>query len=518
VLARRRSVGDVSARGRLRQAGGWVAARPWLTLVIVVAGVVALRAPFAGSLAYPDEGGLLLVAQQFREGGPQLYGRLFVDRPPGLMALFVGGQWLGGIEAVRWIGIGLILVLVGAAMALGRLVGSRSAGIWTGVAAAALACNPLLGTRSVNAELVGAPLTVLGVLAAVAACRRDDRWRPVLLVAAGLLGSSALLVKQNLADTLVFGAVLLVMLGVTRAWPARRVVTGLAWAALGVSLPWLVTGVWVVVEGPGLEVLWDTLYGFRGSASAVIAGQDASAPTRRLLTLPFLGLASGLLLILGIGSWRVRRRLASRDPVAVAGLAMLAAEVAGVLLGGSYWSHYLVGLLPGAVLWMALLVNGPRGRVRVLVATVGVAVASTLVSSAVAVIPAAPSDRADEVALVGWLRSASRPHDTGAVTWGHPQLLEASGLKPRSPLIWSLPQRTLDPDLHHFKKMLAGRRAPTWALVWDPVDSWDLDVGGKATLTLIANYRFISYICDVGVYVRRDVVRVLPPLPTRCAD
>jgi len=67
----------------------------------------------------------------------------------------------------------------------------------------------------------------------------------------------------------------------------------------------------------------------------VIAGQDASAPTRRLLTLPFLALASGLLLILCVGGWRLRRRLIGRDPIVVATLAMTAAELAGVVLGGA---------------------------------------------------------------------------------------------------------------------------------------------------------------------------------------
>ncbi|MGI8646205.1 MAG: hypothetical protein ACR2JD_07795 [Nocardioides sp.] len=492
--------------------------RPAVGVGLAVSLVVLLRAPYAGGLAYPDEGGLLLVAQQWREGGPQLYGRLFVDRPPGLMAFFVVGDTLGGLEAVRWLGIGVIAVLVLVAGRIGWLVGGRVAAVWTALAAAALACNPLLGTRAVNAELVGAPLTLLCCLAAITAVRREGAARRVLLVAAGVLASCALLVKQNLVDGLVFGAVLVAMLALTRAWSARRSLAAAGWAAAGAVGPWLLTVGWVVVDGPGLRVLWESLYGFRTAASAVIAGQDASAPARRLITLPFLALASGLLLILGIGCWRLRRRLRGRDPVVVATLAMTVAELAGVMLGGSYWAHYLLGLLPGAVLLMALLVNGPRGRLRVVIATAGVAVASTVVTSAVAVIPHTPADRGDEVALVGWLREAGRPRDTGVVTWGHPQLLEATGLRPRSPLIWSLPQRTFDPRLDRFVQMLAGRRAPTWVLVWDPVDSWDLDEGGRAKTTLTAHYRFISSLCDIGVFVRRDIYRVLPPLPTRCVD
>jgi len=359
---------------------------------------------------------------------------------------------------------------------------------------------------------------VLCCLAVITAVRREGAARRLLLVAAGFLGSTALLVKQNLVDGLVFGLVLLATLALTRVWPARRALGAAGWAAAGATVPWLLTFGWVMLDGPGLRVLWESLYGFRTAASAVIAGQDASAPTRRLLTLPFLALASGLLLILCVGCWRLRRRLSDRDPMVVAALAMTAAELAGVALGGSYWAHYLVGLLPGAILLMALLVNGPRGRMRVVLATAGVAVASTVVTSAVAVIPHTPADRGDEVALVGWLREAGRPRDTGVVTWGHPQLLEATGLRPRSPLIWSLPQRTLDPRLDRFVEMLAGPRAPTWVLVWDPVDSWDLDQGGRARTTLIAHYRFVSTLCEIGVFVRRDVHRVVPPLPTRCVD
>jgi 4-amino-4-deoxy-L-arabinose transferase-like glycosyltransferase len=500
-------------RGRLRR----LFTRPVVGVGLAITLVLLLRAPFAGRMAFPDEGGLLLVAQHAREGGPELYGRLFVDRPPGLMAFFITGEHLGGLEGVRWLAIAAIVVAVLTAARIGWVLGGRSASVATALTAAALLCNPLLGTRGVNAELVGAPLTLLCCLAAITAVRRT---RPssqrALLVLAGVLGSGSLLVKQNLVDGLAFGAALIVMLGWTRAWSARHTVSSLAFAALGAALPWLLTLGWAATEGPGVRVLWDSLYGFRGEAAAVISGQDASAPTWRLLTLPFLGLASGLLLILVLGLWSLRTRVRHRDPVVVAALAMTAAEVAGVLAGGSYWAHYLVGLLPGAVLTMALMVDGARGRARVLAATVGVAVASSLVASAVAVIPQSPGDRGDEEALTTWLSAAAVPGDTGVVTWGHPQVLEAAGLRPRSSLIWSLPQRTLDPHLDRFVQMLSGRRAPTWVVVWDDIDTWGLDDSGRAKTALTAHFDYVTTLCEIDVWVRSDIVRVIPPLPTRC--
>ena len=44
-----------------------------------------------------------------------------------------------------------------------------------------------------------------------------------------------------------------------------------------------------------------------------------------------------------------------RQPVALATLALLGWEFLGVLGGGSYWLHYLLGLIPGLVLATAQL-------------------------------------------------------------------------------------------------------------------------------------------------------------------
>ena len=77
-------------------------AAPSTALAVLLA--MVLRVPFVGDLPYPDEGGLLLVARHWHNGGPNLYGRLFVDRPPLLLRFWRTADLFGGIEPARLLG------------------------------------------------------------------------------------------------------------------------------------------------------------------------------------------------------------------------------------------------------------------------------------------------------------------------------------------------------------------------------------------------------------------------------
>src|SRR5262245_33233176 len=100
---------------------------------------VALRLPFLHDLPYPDEGGLLVVATHWHTGGPYLYGSLFVDRPPLLLAFFKLAAGLGGVLAVRLLGLGLVVAAVCCAARAGSLLGGTR-----GTVAAAFTCAALL--------------------------------------------------------------------------------------------------------------------------------------------------------------------------------------------------------------------------------------------------------------------------------------------------------------------------------------------------------------------------------------
>lgn len=469
---------------------------------------VALRVPSLRSLTYPDEGGLLLVARQWHDSGPGLYGHLWVDRPPLLLLFWKLADLLGGVVAARVLTLVVVAALVVLAAWAGRLLGGERGATWGAFVAAGLSCSPLLGTSEVDAELLAAPLVLLACAAVLEAAsphagvRAQAAWATL----SGLAGVAAVLVKQNLLDGLVFAAVLTVVAGLTGAWSRARTIRVLAFGALGVAVPAGATLVWAAVFGPGIGTLVYTLYGFRLDAARAIASSDAGAPEGRLLALFSAALLSGLVLLLVVYLWSMRERLRARDPVTVALSAMLAFGALSVAGGASYWPHYLIELLPAAVLAAGSLAGAARPPTWVR-ATLALPLLSGVLAAAIVATPFV-SPRHDEIGLVRWLAKADRPGDTGLVTYGHANILAASGLTPSSyPYLWSLPLRTHDPHLTLVVSDLSAGSRPTWIVEWNSFDSWGLDHTGRIAMTVAQHYRDLGEVCGVHVFVRNDVPR-----------
>src|SRR5699024_4932116 len=94
-----------------------------------------------------------------------------------------------------------------------------------------------------------------------------------------------------------------------------------------------------------------------------------------------------------------------------------------------------------------------------------------------------------EKAVKTYLSSSSAPDDTAVVAYGHPNLIEASGLDPGYRNVWSLPMRVRDPDLDHLVARLSRGEAPTWFIGWNSLNSWDIDEDGRLKRTLTNRYR-----------------------------
>jgi hypothetical protein len=492
-------------------------ALPWVGGAAALA--VVLRLPSVGGQAFPDEGGALLVARHWRSGGPGLYGPYFFDRPPLLVLLWQVADRLGGVQPARWLATVGVVVLVLLAGWAGRELGGRRGAHWSAFAAAALASTPLLGTQEVDGELLAAPLVMLSCDLTLAAVRHPKARRVQLLRAfgAGVAGAMALLVKQNLADGLVFAVALVIAAAATRAWPRATVRRVLVPGALGTLLPVSAVVLWAATQGPGVAVLWHSLYGFRADAAGVIATHSMSAPDTRLAALALVSVVSGLVAVVGAYLWVARSALRTREPIHVAVVTMLASEVVGIALGGSYWPHYLIALVPAVALAAGLLPRllGPRDvwprR------SVPLVVGSAVVAALVAATPALASTRAGESALVSWLSGAHRPGDSAIVTYGHPDLVEASGLRPaRYPYLWSLPLRTEDPRLARLRATLSGSSAPTWLVEWLPFDTWGIDPAGRLAAAVARHYRPVGVVCGVPVFLRDGVHRRLPAHPASC--
>ena len=488
-------------------------------VVVAVAATVAalVRIPRVGDLAYSDEGGNLLVVRNWHSGGAALYGDFWVDRPPLLMLFWRLAAELGGVEAGRWFGCVLVVALVAGAGWAGWVHGGAAPARWSAVAVAALVASPLLGTRAVNAELVASPLLIGSCALTLLCVRRAAAGRPHLAPAAlsGVVGAAAVLVKQNFVDALVFAAVLLVATAVRH--PRLRLAVARMGACLtaGALVPGLAVAAWAVLWGPGLHELWYTLYGFRADALRVVATQSLTAPAERLQVLGGFGLLSGVVALTCVYGL-LRGPALRREPMAAAVTAMLAVGLAGIALGGSYWAHYLIGLVPALGLAVADLVATSSTARRWATGTVVVAVVSALVSTVAAEASSLAPTRATETSVTHWLAAAATAGDTAVITYGHPHVIEAAGLAPAYPYLWSLPARTLDPGLTTLTDRVSGPDRPTWVVEWDSFDSWGLDSRGRLAAAVERGYVRVASVCGVDMFLRAGVRRDLPEVPTAC--
>lgn len=475
----------------------------------LLAAVTVVRLCYLGGSLFADEAGYLLVARQWHLGGPNLYGFYFVDRPPGLMLVYRLAALLQWDHAIRLLTIPFAwLFVLSAVWAVHLLVGERGAR-WAAVLAAAFVVSPLLGAQEADGEIFAIPLVMLAVALTLAAVRRTGARCLLPAFGAGLAGAAAVMVKQNFVDAFFFAAVLLVASVGQRRLPsgdAGRVAAGGVLGAAAVALGALG---YVWASGVGLARAWYSLFGFRGSALDVVVDGSLNAPLDRALGLLGLAIVAGLLpimLVLAREAWRCHL---TGPPVAWAISVTLGVGLVAIVAGGSYWPHYLLQLAPMTVLAVGLWAP----QVSWLRVVAGAAVASTVLATAwgaaVHVV-----DRPSEGEVVGtWVRQAARPRDTLTVLYGSAQVQEAAGLASPYPHLWSLPMRTLDPQLARLRGLLAGPRGPDWVVVWLNPDSWDLDRGGTVRLELATHYRKVASVCGHPVWLRDGAARHLPPVP-----
>ncbi len=469
----------------------------------------------------PDEGGFAMVARYWRDAGPYLYGPQWVDRPPGLISLFAVAGHLGPY-GVRLVAAVLAVVLVAAVASAAEAVGGRPAARWAAWSGFAFASSVLLQAQRLDGELAAATFVALSVAALLRAVHVSPGTAQTVLLGtvAGAFATVALLMKQNFVDAFVFAGVLLAVGLSTRAnrrvlAPRKVLVVAAAFAA-GVAVPTAVALHWAVHHG-GVGALTYASYGFRADAAAVIASWSWDAPLHRLGLLALLAVLSGLfLLTVHLGRSHVRR-LRHADPLPWALAATAAVETIGILGGENFWPHYLIALIPTVALAAGLSVHHRvpgRSWTRRLV--VVAAATTALVSPTTAVVAATGSN--DAYTTGRWLAASARPGDTLAVPLSHANVIDAAGLAPVYPYAWSLPARTLDPDLSLLARTLTGVSAPTWVVRWDDPHSWGLDPGNHVDAALGAHYRPVAEVCGHVVWLHDGVDRALARAPhvSRC--
>ena len=293
----------------------------------------------------------------------------------------------------------------------------------------------------VSAELLGLPFVLSGIAAALLSLGRTGRASSTWwAIAAGAAGAAAFLVKQNIVDVVVFVAVM-ALLSRRRA-AGLRLLGGAAVGALAMAA--LVLGV-AATRGTGPAGVWDAVVVFRA------AGGRHHRPVRQPGDRQAAGRGAGRPAVQR-GAPARRRAGPDARPEAPdgrpAGLryaawALLAWEMFVVLVGGGYWLHYLMGLIPGLVVLAAASAQASPRRTRWLVAAYAYTACSTV--AVLCWVLVNPIERPEEPAIA-YLAAHARPGDTAVVAFGTPNILQGAGLQSPYPQLWSLPARVRDPQ------------------------------------------------------------------------
>lgn len=483
------------------------------TVAVAAAAAFLLRMPGLTRPVRADEAGFLLVGRFWDPMPESVYGPFFVDRPPLLIAIFRYSDEIGGPHFIRVLGALACVALVVTAAWAARLVADERSARWTAVCVAAMTTNTVIDAVAVKGELLGLPFVMAGCALALLALRE----RSVPLAAlAGLVAGIAPHVKQNLLGGLVFAGVLLIVARATRQVTGRQFAALAAAGLAGAAVPVGVTVAWALAAGVHLDVLWYAVGGFRSDASAVLAVGSPHAPALRAGILLTAGVVAGMVLVIGGFVVHVREEWADGKAVTAATLALLVADTAALVIGGSYWRDYLFALLPGTALAAALVArrSNRRGR-RMRGVIVGAALSSVTCLVGWTVLNVAGLQEYHEHDTGVAIDAAADPGDTMVVFGGRADVLLASGLDSPYEHLWSLPMRTMDPDLEGLSSVVTGPHPPTWLVEWVDFETWNADAGARFRTLVQERYVAHGTGCDDRpIWLLRGVDR--PPVVPDC--
>ena len=445
---------------------------PKAWVIVMAAGICLGWLPFVSRPLSPDEAGYLIVGGQWAQGS-SLYGDQWVDRPPFLIALFEATDALGGAVPLRLLGALAAALTVVLSGVLGHVAAPErhSASLLTAGTAAVCVATPLFGASVVNGEVLGLPFLVGGMAAYVAAAASRTSARALSLsVLAGVAGALGMLIKQSLLDVFVLALCLAFAAGATRRRLPGLVVGAAATTCLVVAAAW--------ARGTVPAELWDAVFTFRLDAARELADDSGSARSRMGVLLVALA-ASGVPLVVATFLWQRRGQERSvqapwtAPDLRLAASIVLTFELFVAARGGSYWLHYLMGLVPGAVLVAASFAQRPAAVTRSIGGAFVLAGVSAVASIGWVVLH--PIDR-PEAEAIGYLDAHAQPGDTAVVVLGAANVVREADLDPSYPYLWSLPARLRDPDLADLDSLLESPDRPTWVLVaYRSLAAWNLD-------------------------------------------
>jgi hypothetical protein len=472
--------------------------------------MLLIRAPFLFRPLESDEGGFLMVADQWDDGGSSLYGNQWVDRPPLLLLTFkLAAAWGGSPLVVHLFAAVFNTVLICAAWWAGRIINDDKGAVAAAVVAAVAGSNIMVGGLALTGELVAGTFVMVSCALILQATyrTRDTTTAVVQALLAGVVAAMAFLVKQNFIDAGLFALALLVL----RPRETWRLMLGFG---AGVLIPLVATAAWAASDhGPGLSELWEALFLFRREAFDIVAHSSSRAPLIRFELLIGLFLISGMFFLswqLVVACCRVEHTRSLRLAVFV----IWVYAVLGILVGASWWRHYLLALIPALALGTALATRRQARRLRTHYAAT-LAVVAALVATVVGLVwqVAGYLPHEDDRQVAAYLKEVSADGDGIFIAYGEPEVIWNARLHAPYEYSWSLPMRARDPDLTQLVDTLRGPDAPTWLVEIGDFDWWGIDTPDFKAVRA-DRYHRVATVCGHDIYLLNGQVRPTPTIPT----
>ncbi|MBC7644621.1 MAG: hypothetical protein H7123_05800 [Thermoleophilia bacterium] len=181
----------------------------------------------------------------------------------------------------------------------------------------------------------------------------------------------------------------------------------------------------------------------------------------------------------------------------------MAVATVGVVLGGSYWVHYLLQLAFPAAIAAGFIAH--RARLKLVAMQGIVLLVLTLVVSLVAInagaaaVLLAKPYHVNDAEIGDWIGDHSRPGDTIWVEYARANIVHASRLETPYPYMWSLMVRARPGAIDQLHTLLDSNQRPTWVVRWNIDNGWQLDPYGSTGAALARNYTKVGTVCGVEI-------------------
>jgi 4-amino-4-deoxy-L-arabinose transferase-like glycosyltransferase len=458
----------------------------WVTIAVLLS--LATRIPFFNIPMIHDEGGYAYAARGWIEGTGHLYDDLWISRPQGIFALyalvfeFLGtGAW--ALRFTAWI-FGALTVI--AVWMIGRRWTAPRIANLAAILSAILLSWPNFEGFTANAEVfMGMP----AAFAALWLLRMSQReWSAWQLAGVGVLAGLSTLLKPSGIVTLFIAWAFIWLLDGSRRDRLRRC----SYVLAGISAVGLITLIHGYTLGWDDFIYATVTYRLTLQSSATVS---LLHHLRAIGSLTYTSAALvGILLLIGIFRARLPMLRTTAAPVVIhtprrwtgflsrfrlphdeGGLLILLwiiGSIAGLAMGGDWWSHYMIQIVPPLTLWIAWNFDGIIRALRHWRRWLAVALMSVLVFLPYAIIvdgydsmlerlyghPGYPA----QAEVARYVRENTDPDDTIYVAFDQAAIYYLADRKPAYRHLYDQELRALPDSYADIIAIISGPNRPTY--------------------------------------------------------